>query len=364
MSRTHIFLIIKLTFSLLIFSKAHGFPDTLRHGYTNCSTCHLSPSGGGLLTQYGRSLSREALSTWGSESEELPLHGLIQIPDSVMEHFFIGGDARYISVQKENSTGKTSDGFWMQAQMRFAVAYEKIKFIFSTGKIKNPRESQAIKWEGTEYYLLWNPRDEVYFRAGRFEPIYGIRLPDHNLWIKSELGFSPWIERDCSEIIFEGERQFLSLTGFQSTSAMAVSDQKTGYIAHFSQIIGERSRLGVSALNSEGQGVRTKSFTAHGTISFSSWSYSLWELTRLWNLESVKDIGFVRFGYEAYKGFTQIIQGQTKSEKNNSKLDQSKLGVGVIWLPRPHFEIMALSEKLNTTSSKTDETTIMLHYYF
>ena len=48
---------------------SHAFPEMVRHGYANCITCHISPDGGGVLTAYGRSLSREVLSTWGAEGE-------------------------------------------------------------------------------------------------------------------------------------------------------------------------------------------------------------------------------------------------------------------------------------------------------
>ena len=46
-----------------------AFPEMVRHNYSNCSSCHVSPSGGGVLTQYGRELSSAILSIWGAENE-------------------------------------------------------------------------------------------------------------------------------------------------------------------------------------------------------------------------------------------------------------------------------------------------------
>src|ERR1700720_2791062 len=54
----------------LFSSSAWAFPEMVRHGYVNCSSCHISPTGGGVLTQYGRELSREILSTWGTQNED------------------------------------------------------------------------------------------------------------------------------------------------------------------------------------------------------------------------------------------------------------------------------------------------------
>src|SRR2546430_396895 len=48
---------------------AWAFSELVRHNYTNCTACHISPNGGGVLTQYGRELSRAILSTWGADNE-------------------------------------------------------------------------------------------------------------------------------------------------------------------------------------------------------------------------------------------------------------------------------------------------------
>jgi hypothetical protein len=36
---------------------AEAYPWMIRHGYTSCATCHVDPSGGGMLTSYGRAQS-------------------------------------------------------------------------------------------------------------------------------------------------------------------------------------------------------------------------------------------------------------------------------------------------------------------
>ena len=46
---------------------AFAEPIFLSKQYARCTTCHYSESGGGLLTPYGRSLSREEISTFGRQ---------------------------------------------------------------------------------------------------------------------------------------------------------------------------------------------------------------------------------------------------------------------------------------------------------
>ena len=44
--------------AMALFSTAAGaYPSMIRHGYTQCAACHTDPSGGTLLTKYGRAQS-------------------------------------------------------------------------------------------------------------------------------------------------------------------------------------------------------------------------------------------------------------------------------------------------------------------
>ncbi len=54
---------------LLGTGRAEAYPWMIKHGYTNCATCHSDPSGGELLTGYGRVLSQEVLSTQWKKPE-------------------------------------------------------------------------------------------------------------------------------------------------------------------------------------------------------------------------------------------------------------------------------------------------------
>lgn len=348
---------------MALSEQSTAFPDTIRHGYVNCSTCHVSPAGGGLLNAYGRGLSRELLSTWSYKGEEQPLHGALTIPEKFYERFAIGGDVRYLSRRQETKTRAVDEGFLMQAQLRAGLLFEKIKFIGAVGRIENPRKSQKMVLDTPEYFALWTPREEMHVRLGRFQPLYGLRLPEHSLWIRSDTGFAPWVERDTSEIIIEGESTTISLAGFQSTSATSVTQQSTGYTGTVLQTVGEKTRLGLSALNSEGQGTRSKSLTAHATLPFNKAFFALAEYTRVWNLTEVHDLGFSRLGYEAVKGLTVFAQGQLKVDRLGSQGTESKTGVGLQWLPRPHFEFSAIFENLKSRQGNASENSLLLHYY-
>jgi len=51
----------------LFSTAASAYPTMIRNGYTQCATCHADPSGGTLLTPYGRAQSELLLSSrWGA----------------------------------------------------------------------------------------------------------------------------------------------------------------------------------------------------------------------------------------------------------------------------------------------------------
>lgn len=349
---------------LLVTMKAWAFPDTIRHGYTSCTTCHVSPGGGGLMTDYGRSLSKELMSTWGSKGEEQLLHGFVNLKKpKFLERVVLGGNARYLSRYQKTKTTEINEGFWMQAQVRVGVLFEKIKFIVSAGSIENPRQSDQIIWVAPEYYAIASPNPSNSIRFGRFEPMYGLRLPDHNLWVKSEVGFVPWVQRDTIEFNIEDQSQLLSLAGFQSTSKTTSSQQSTGYAINWHEVFGERTRLGMSAFNSEGQGARSRALTGHGTISYTDKTFTHLEFSRVSKLDVIRDVSFMRTGHELVKGFIPFVQFQSRANVREKASREFKYGAGVQWLPRPHFEIMLNAEQLKKKNADAFETNLLFHYY-
>ena len=58
---------------VVVSSRAGAEPLVAAKQSTRCTACHYSPTGGGLLTPYGRLLSHRELSTTGGETAPDPL---------------------------------------------------------------------------------------------------------------------------------------------------------------------------------------------------------------------------------------------------------------------------------------------------
>ena len=117
MRALHLFLTLLL--SATVAPSAFAFPEMIRHGYVNCTSCHTSPNGGGILNAYGRQTSAAALSTWGGEDEAKPFYNLFNQPDWIDTGAFIRG------VQTAQSNSRVSEGyFWyMQADLEAAARF-------------------------------------------------------------------------------------------------------------------------------------------------------------------------------------------------------------------------------------------------
>jgi hypothetical protein len=111
----------------------YAFPEMVRHGYINCTACHVSPAGGGLMSPYGRSMSKEILSRWSYEGEENLAHGAIKnekinawISGVEEVGFNIGGDFRYIQLYRNSETLEQGKFFPMQRDVEMAFRFYKV----------------------------------------------------------------------------------------------------------------------------------------------------------------------------------------------------------------------------------------------
>ena len=109
---------------------ASAEPIFLSKGETRCTTCHYSPTGGGLLTPYGRVQSRLELSTTSGDSERF-LWGMF---GDALGPVDLGIDARPTQLHV-SFPGGTSDRFLlMNADVLAAVQAKGWTFYGQAGR--------------------------------------------------------------------------------------------------------------------------------------------------------------------------------------------------------------------------------------
>src|SRR6266850_1760117 len=123
--------LLLVAIALLLGSTASAEPMFLAKQYTRCTGCHYSPTGGGLLTPYGRLLSQRELSAMGSSTappaageEEAP-HGeqafLFGALGEALGPVHLGIELRPSHLRFGNSGGHRDLNFWMNADVIAAV---------------------------------------------------------------------------------------------------------------------------------------------------------------------------------------------------------------------------------------------------
>jgi hypothetical protein len=88
-----------LTLTLVaVHSAAEAYPQfQLSTGNARCTLCHISPAGGGLLNEYGRSESGDTISQFGGNGAFL--YGVYEEPDWIK----LGVDLRGAALAKDQS---------------------------------------------------------------------------------------------------------------------------------------------------------------------------------------------------------------------------------------------------------------------
>jgi len=168
----------------------------IRHEYTGCNQCHADPTGGGLLTAYGRAQGELLLRTqYGKPLEEAgkPANFLwfADPPESVL----LGGDLRYFYYDMMPSSGpSTHDNFFMQADLEGQVSVNRFKANASIGYAQkgalpasitqSPNDNLVSRVHWIGYDLDQDKQWLV--RAGRMNLPFGNRSIEHTLFVRSQ----------------------------------------------------------------------------------------------------------------------------------------------------------------------------------
>jgi hypothetical protein len=198
---------------LLGTRRASAYPWMIKHGYTACGTCHADPSGGELLTAYGRVISDEILRTHfkkkpdsqegtasapATEGHEYyqQFFGAFGTPESLL----LGGSVRVASLYRDTDTDKFRI-FPMQVDLQGEYTFlDRLHVGGSLGVAKvavgspHARAAQITTNQGNQYnllsrthYLRYTFGDGAYsVSAGRLNLPFGIRMSEHVMWVRSE----------------------------------------------------------------------------------------------------------------------------------------------------------------------------------
>lgn len=350
----------------LAAGSAAAFPDMVRAGYPSCTTCHVSPSGGGALTPYGRGVAGERLVTWHTEKEDLKL------PDWLI----LGADVRQIQTHYESK--RTKDGRWFTMQRDAEVGLTKGPFTaaVTAGLDSGPALEEKWRTISRRHFLRLDAAEGVTLRVGRFYPRFGLMLPDHETNVRRDLAFGPGRESDNAELTLTTETQELTATvigGRRWGGDRKDPGQpgKGGALA-WSLFPGERHRVGLSCLSDASNTDRRLACGANAALTFGDWWWlgEFDQIRRVVKATGVHErdlVGFQRLAFEPFRGVTPFVQSETTitalGAANAQRADSR--GFGAQWYPRVHLELSAMYAYvlLPGTFDYANAAYFMLHFY-
>lgn len=342
-----------MTFKLLVVlmglslsQNAWSFVQNVTHGYPACIACHVSPNGGGLLTDYGRSLSKELMSTWGvSDGFAKPFFGALKNRDSLKW----GGDLRTIQTYLDNNNVNQGKLFAMQQNVEAGVRLDNVMLVGTVGLQQGPQGSPRLgQFLSERHYALWSPSQTSRVKLGKYRQTFGINTPNHARLIKSLFGFGALSETYNLEFTQYYETYQITLaSSLGRIDNPRTPDSEQSLSGHYTYYLNGNSRIGASVLMGESTNKRRTLAGINAVLPLSkNWllmSEMDYEKSHFASnpQQAVQTVAsFFRMGYTPIQGImAYLLYEHASIDRGNSYSLTQKPGFGFQWLPVPHINL-------------------------
>lgn len=274
-------------------------PMFLSRQYNRCTSCHYSATGGGLLTPYGRSLSRQELSLTGrspagtapvtpGHGEEAFLYGALGDSLSPLD---LGLDTRPSHLRIDSGGNTSSMDILMTADLRAAFRSHGFTLYGDFGR--QPLFT-GTRYDSYEWWASYESEKGLGVEAGRFMPAYGINFADHTSYNRAGMGFDFLDQLLGVQLSHSGGRHLLQVS---------LAPGRAESILHG---------------NRDGR----EAFTSTGRFQFDTSSSSALVVSGLYraksNLEPATTGGGLAFGFSPLRRLTVWTEADVKQRSGNS----------------------------------------------
>lgn len=389
--------VLVLATALVLFSFAstsHAYAWMIRTGITKCANCHTDPMGGETLTSFGRVMSETTLSTkWSDKGPSSASELFFGIPEP--KELRVGGSFRYMDALYEFPT-KHYETFPMQADVYGQLTlFDRLKIGGSLGAFvldkNNQGEGRAAQvtqgnnvndWNllSRTHWIGYQINDAMLIRAGRLNLPFGIRMPEHTMWVRKftrtdrESAQQHGVAFDYSAGRFRAE--VMGILGNYQISPDKYRDR--GYSLYAEYMLSTTAAVGLSSLVTHADADRFDNFLnetrqAHGLTG----RYApvkpvvlLAEADML--ISDQRNPGYVAMlqaDYEIVQGVHFMLTGEALNQGRLSNTS-SQPGAGETalggWVTADWFFFTHFDARIDLVARKGDPTTLLsqIHWYF
>jgi hypothetical protein len=347
-------------------ASAHAEPMFLSRQYTRCTTCHYSPTGGGLLTPYGRSLSSHELSTMGRSEPagsdvvvRPPAEGgnAGQAPGKTKEEAFLWGllgdalgpvdlgiDVRPSHLKVDAGGFSLTRDLFMNGDL---LAAYRVQGWTVYGEVGREPLAQGSKIDSYEYWVGHQSESGLGFRVGRFLPAYGLRLADHTALTRAGLGFDKFDQVYALELSRTAEHNLLEVSvGPGPADAVLHDDGRRAFTAtgRFQMDLGPRSALVVSGLFRDASRIQARNEAGGVAFGFSPASrLTVWSEADAQFLQGAPGPPAYTLlnetSFEVYRGLWLKFSPQLRTDYGNAGGGVWRTVFEADLLPRTHWNV-------------------------
>jgi hypothetical protein len=360
-------------------ANAAAEPKFLSKQYTRCTTCHISPTGGALLSAYGRSLSHRELSTTGAPMSS---HGGEEDQPAPGEESFLWGALGdrlgnlELGVELRPSylryafLGISSDrNLLMNADV---LAAYKVNDWVLYGQVGRELDDGEFTVDSSEYWAGYQPEEGLGFRAGRFLPAYGVRFADHTSYNRSFMGLAQYDQVFGVEVSHTRGRYLTQVALGPGRAESLIDDDGRASFTATGRVqvdLTSRASLAGSALfraeadNAPRMGSAGVALGVAPGPRLSTWTQVDGQFVD--GASSASYVIVNETALEVYRGLWLTISPQARVGGGAAVPDLLRFAIGAVALPRTHFNVnVSYYRDRNRTSDITTSIFLaQLHLY-
>jgi hypothetical protein len=229
----------------LAAGRAHAYPQFELSKDQSCAGCHISPAGGGPLSENGMAVA-ESISKFGTAPEFM--YGKVTTP----EWLTLGGDLR-------GAAG------YMQTPQRYLVAFPMQTDLYAVAQKGNidvhvtlgyrppeyRNEALTTIWS-REHYVRWEQDGSTHqglgVRVGRFMPVFGLRFAEHTIYTRRYGGTPLYSDTYGAAVFYNNDQIEAHVTGFVKDPLIDPVRHSNGGAAYAEYKLGERTIVGAGGM--------------------------------------------------------------------------------------------------------------------
>jgi len=352
---------------------AAGEPSFLSRQYTRCTNCHYSPTGGGLLTPYGRALSREELSTFGrspgSEPKGREHEFLFGALGDALGPVHVGIDLRPAHLDIDSASFASTRNFLMNADVTAAMQLAKWTFYAELGRQPRGDDAQVTSFE---HWIGYQSDRGFGARVGRFIPAYGIKLADHTAFTRAPLALDNNDQVYGLELSHNGDRHLVQVSLGPGRAESVDKSKERAFTATGRWQYDLRSHLVLvaSGLYRAASDIESRSGAVGFAVGIAPTSrLTLWTQADARFREGVTgEPGYTLLAaadYEVYRGVWVRFSPQLLTTIGDASAGALRLNFGLNLLPRTHWNVVLsyYHDRDRSTDRSSNTWLAQLHLY-